>query len=368
MTSPLGLTQAVQGGINAHRMRVADDAAEEDRAYLRKRRGIEEKGLDAQNAANEAASAVITQAAEAHKASGATTPYKPGPLDVVRALDARSAALVRGQDFNGFMQNEGTAAAARLKARTQFLTEFKATGDFATFIKNAYATLPDGEEVADVQMVNEGASQGNNPSAATPGAPRARITLKSGKVLNEDPQKVVAGILESLKDPVKTAEREAQLHYDVLKKKLEVQAETAGKLEVERVKGLQDAEKTDREIKGRKEVAGINAGASKYSADKGLEGRKYAADHAKSSTGEDEDGRERASKVDWTKLARESYGPQVNGVMGGTRISDENIAQLAFATREIYAANPGVSKEAALLQAAKTLGVKAGGPPKLNED
>lgn len=287
MASPLGLTAAVMGGINASRQRTLDDNAAEDRQHMLKRRGIEDQALDAQTAANQAASAVIAQAAEAHKASGATTPYRPGALDAVRALDARSAAFVQAKDFRGFMENEGTAASARLRARQQFLQEFQSTGDFGSFVKNAYATLPSGDEVENVEIVKGGGADA--PKGAPSGPDMARITLKSGRTVMADPKNVVAQITQSLRDPVKAAEQEAEMHFKALLKRQEVAAETEGKIKVEKVKGEEErstegVKQTNRigladvEHKGRKEVAGIQAGATLGAAKLGADSRVTAAE------------------------------------------------------------------------------------------
>ena len=259
--SGIGLTNAITNGINAERLRKQDDNQAVDRQRLLKQQGRQDRELEAGDAGNEAANAVVRESMEQHRASGAQTPYRPDPLTVVRAFDARGGALVQGGNFKAFMENEAVASGARLKARSQFLQEYEQNQDVDSLFRRAYATFPDGDQVQSVEVLPAAAAAPGAQAAA----PMLRITKTSGKVVEGAQDKLIGAIVRSLQDPAATAQKEAEVHFEYLKSL----AQSKGKVPLEEAKGLEDRRTEADKQKGRlgleavegrnrKEVAGIN--------------------------------------------------------------------------------------------------------------
>lgn len=317
----IGLTSAVVRGINAHRLRRQDDQDDEDRAIKTKQRDLLER-------ANAAGAAMLGD--------------NPDGFAIIKAFDARGRAFVEGGDFEGFMKNEASAASARLKARGMALQQYQQDGDFEKLARSAYSTFPDGDEIDKVEMLTGGTS---GLKGAPAGPDQVRLTTKKGRIIIKPQQAIVQGIAGSLQDPVATMQAEAKISLETAI----ARAKQGAEQETVRVKGDEDR-KTERvkqdnrlglesvEQAGRVKVAGIQAAASKYSADKGLEGRKYATDNDK-----DKDGNKRLRSDALQRLVINSGIGITDAVTGQARGNEDSNA-VALRAEQWLNAYPDMSE------------------------
>jgi hypothetical protein len=220
--------------------------------------------------------------------------------------------------------------------------------------------------------------------------PRVRFNLSNGRTVMFKPSEVESFVKRSLVDPAKAAEIDAKLAAELFK----IKADTDGKVTVEGVKGA-EARKTEgvkhsNEVeqiglrnagnldvtreRNRGEIAAVglrNAGeASNIRLRSGLEDVKpFTLNEGDTRYTVGKDGRavpvasvpkagKRMTVPELQAAAVHSFGDQVNGVMGGSRIGGEKTAAIAALANDIRTKNPAIPDDQALLQAAGQFGVK----------
>lgn len=328
--------------------------------------------------ADKAYGAEHAAAQEAWVRSNAPGTYKPSDETEFKAAEARGAALAKGGDWKGYLQNESLVAAQRMRVRKNAVTQFEQDGDAEGLVRKVYPTIFDGRQVTGTEKI-----QGSDAVAGLPARPDSiKVTFSDGKTETKPVAEMVARLKGSLVDPSVTAENE--IKANLLRTKATIEGEQTR--ETERVKG-EEARKTEvlkgdrsvrvEEVKGSiqrglqdvklgaeatqgaadrasaEKRTGISAAATKYSADKHVEGSKYAADKAATTKAD------KAVTDDHIMDAlTRRYGSASNGLMGGSRMADETVVGLAPKVRELLDANPGMDLTTAIETTAKFHKVK----------
>jgi hypothetical protein len=77
-------------------------------------------------------------------------------------------ALIEAGDMRGYLENESKIHPLRLRTRQEAVQRFQMDGDKARLIRSVYATIPNGEDVVDVEEVAGGPmpDRGTGPKAA----------------------------------------------------------------------------------------------------------------------------------------------------------------------------------------------------------
>lgn len=142
----------------------SEHTAEMDRA--KKQRGIYD------TAGQRAQQAVEMERQQWVSGGGDPAKFRPSDTTMLKASEAFGQALAEGGDFQGYLKNEAAIQPHRLRVRQQAMQRYQMDNDKAKLLKTVYATIPDGQEIADVQEVTGGPmpDRGTNPTA-TPAAP-----------------------------------------------------------------------------------------------------------------------------------------------------------------------------------------------------
>lgn len=348
--------------------------------------GIQKQRRDNLMAADKAATDVIEKSKAEWALNGAQGTYTPNDTTMFKSAEARGQALAKAGHWEDYLRNEATVQTQRQRVRAGAMQKYEQDGDIEALARTVYPTVFDGKEIVSAEKI-----EGADAVAGLPAAPtKIKFKLSDGSEQAFEPQKIVAMVKQSLIDPVKAAEMEIQQNF--LRTKADIEA--AGKIKVEAAKG-EEARKTEG-VKGKNALsladvkfghdkvltsmtnasretvaagnnkatlgaAGISAAASRYGADKGAESRLAVAglDNAsrervaeKSGKGEGS-GLTNASK--WTELAKNHFGKIAGGPMGSSRMGGQATLDLGMTAEKIHKANPGMTEQQALNEAAKFL-------------
>ncbi len=400
-------------------------------------------------AINSALDGERTRWIESQKAQGIdVTPeaFKPDQGHYFNASMAASQEYAKAGDWRGFMDQQVKLAPLRLQARAQALQDFKLDGDLPRLVNRFYQTVPDGGTIQKIDMVDgsgpgsavrpkgqqpaiptpeqrapglwqagptpglESVSGGRSfdsqapvqpplglaslPQASQPAAPakQLRIVMGDGRVVFKSPDELLKTMTAAIQDPVKAAERDAELAMFYAKNA----AETRGKVVVEREKGSQErqtagvqhgykmgqiglqnqGELERADLAGRYSLAGdrTRAGATVQAAQIGADAQtnkpvvygpeqsvavlQPAPGGGRTLTTVAKGGGKRMSVPELMTYATRMFGDQVNGSQGGSRIGSEKVATIAARANQIRNSNSAIPDDQALLMAAGEHGVK----------
>ncbi len=244
----------------------------------------------AMDEANKAATGVIDQSKAEWALNGAQGEYRPNSQTMFRAAEARGAALSKAGLWDQFLENEARIAPMRLRTRADAMQQYQVDGDVDKLARQVYPTLFDGKTIQGSERIEGAEAVAGLPARSS----KLKLKLSDGTEHVLDPQQLVAQIKMSL-DP-DALKREAMLNFERAKANAKAEADII----VEREKGGQarQTEGVKGENKRREldinhdyglQLADVNnasaekradtsASATRYSADQGLKGRKYAAD------------------------------------------------------------------------------------------
>lgn len=315
--------------------------------------------------ANKAAANVFEASKAEWAINGAQGQYQPNDTTMFKAAEARSAALAKAGDWQNFMLNEAQVQKERIRVRANALQRYEQDGDIEALARTAYPSWFDGKEIVSTEVVKGGAPGGLKGAPSGPTVLRAVVRDSQGKesVVMHEPSKIVQMLKKSLIDPVASAEAEIKANAE----RARIEAEAAGKIKVEQVKGEEDRKteakkaeaaltKVGAEHTNAMALAGVNneaagrrtattAAATRYAADKGLEGAKVRS--------EGDDGNKGLSVAQkWVDLAKSHYGKITGGLAGSNRIAGQDTLDLGAAAQRIYEANKGKLTELQALDAA----------------
>jgi hypothetical protein len=222
------------------RMMTLDDvvrAGQEGAEWKQQQRQV--KRAEAQQAADDEANQAFSQALEADRQAfvqggGDPSRYKPSDVAMLRGVNARGMALARSGNWRGFMENQVAAAQQTQRAAAQALQKFEADKDIVSFAKSFYATIPDGREIVEAELVPGGAE--GAPKGAPSGATMLRVKTDDGQVKMVNPDELIQGAMASMRDPVKAAEDRAKLALQTALAKIEQDKQIG----VQRVRGEED--------------------------------------------------------------------------------------------------------------------------------
>lgn len=318
----------------------------------------------------------------------------PGEEAIVAGLNARGDAFAAKGRWSDFAKNEAQAAPLRQRIRQrvigQALADYDASGDAMALAHAAYPTFHNG-----VDIVGGGqdttVGQGNNPSAYDPTAAQAAqaaggaytLHLSDGRTVNLTGDKIRGMAVDALASPEDIAHQEfaARLSKAQMAQKLAqaiAEAKAKGE-ETRQTEGLKHTNKVGEislttegnlkvageRTKGLVTSAGIRAGATTTAATTAAEARKEAARVAaegritaaktrSAATGVDK----RMTQGELANQAKTTFGPQVNGLMGGSRIGNMDTAAIAALAHKYRTDNPSMSDMDALLAAGAKYGFK----------
>lgn len=326
-----------------------------------------------------------------------------GDRDVamLKATEEYSRHFAENGQWQEFLKHEAAVQPQRMRVRAQALQNFQAEGGASNpeavkkLLSRVYATVPDGNDIADVEMLPGGApvDRGTAPTAVKPapasvqqglasfdqqntnplgaqaaqaaqgaapviepgrpgdgrlGAPSGpaavRVKLTNGETRPVDLSKMLTGIMQSLQDPVKAAESEIKLNYERALQGVK----TAGALVVEREKGGQ-ARLTEKE----KAAARDAEGRTRFKEQMTLADVNNAAAGQRTATAANAtvgaakiraaaDGKDPSNKRDQVfdqlhdELIR-GYGIEQPGSMSGQRAGDDFTAAAARYARDLVA-------------------------------
>lgn len=212
MASPLGLSAAVQGGIDAGRQRKDDD-------YRDTLRARETSEFELENSARAAGAKALEtrrqQWVDAQKAQGVSadpSQFKPGGADILGAYEAYANTYAQPGAFNPrkFAEAQVQMAPIRHRVRSEVIQRYNSDKNVEAFVRDFYNTVPDGDEVGKVEVLKGGPAGGQ--LGAPSGPDMVRVTTKKGRVWEQVPvDKLVESASKSLIDPVKWAEKELEV-------------------------------------------------------------------------------------------------------------------------------------------------------------
>ena len=251
--------------------------------------------------------------------------FRPSDVAMLKASEQFGQHFAENGDWQSFRKNEVSVQPQRIRVRAQALQQFSVDKDVKKLISTVYATIPDGNDVKDVQVLPGGApvnrgtpaqaakpapvsvqqglaqfdAETTNPLGAQPpatpeaitpatpgdgrlgapsGAPKVRVTLSNGETREVDPARMLRDIQVSLQDPVAASQKEIELNYQRALQAIK----TAGQVEVEGVRSgftaqrdaARDAAAKDRGLavaevgaKSRVQAANISAASRDYRTD-----------------------------------------------------------------------------------------------------
>lgn len=336
--------------------------------------------------ANQAAGSVFEAEKAEHALSGANGPYQPSDTTRLRAAEARGQAFAKAGDWENFLKNEAMVHGQRVRVRSGALQRYEQDGDIEALARTVYPTVFDGKEIVSAEKI-----EGADAVAGLPALPsKIKFKLSDGSEKSFEPQKIVSMVKQSLVDPARAYEMEIQQNF--LRTKADIEA--GGKIRVEAAKGDQarktaevtgdQARKTEavrgdqaRATEGVKAdysmnlakfnnmaaqqrantSAGATLGAARIDAENrlavaGLEGASRERVAGMAGKG---DGNGLGNAQKWTDLAKTHFGKIAGGPMGSSRIAGQATLDLGMTAEKIHKANPGMTEQQALNEAAKFL-------------
>ena len=328
------------------------------------------------NAANKAGSEVMTQAQAQHEAEQAAAlegwtkekgtnegfqaaPFQMNENVMLNALNARSAALAKGGDWEDWMGNEAKAAPLREQVRTKTfdaaLKQYEMDGDPIALAEKVYPAIYDGRKIVRPIVGTSGGKGGGAATNAALAESNAQTGLAGASSASEAGPETIRFELsdgsmtkpmthEQLVERVKWASlnpsqvrdyeikkrlQDAQLEFERNKQKARGEQDR----ETERVKGSERrglaaivADREDARAKADRESAerqtGARVSATRYSADQGVAAAKVRT------KGAGKDDRTKAFS-DLHDEVRKTVGKQAMGAFGGTKMADEDTLNMA---------------------------------------
>lgn len=259
-------------------------------------------------------------------AGGDPAKFRPSDVAMLKASEQFGQHFAENGDWQGFLKNEASVQPQRIRVRAQALQQFSVDKDVKKLISTVYATIPDGNDVKDVQVLPGGApvnrgtpaqaakpapvsvqqglaqfdAETTNPLGAQPpatpeaitpatpgdgrlgapsGAPKVRVTLSNGETREVDPARMLRDIQVSLQDPVAASQKEIELNYQRALQAIK----TAGQVEVEGVRSGFTAQRDAARAAADKDkglaVAEVGARARVQAAQIGADSRDYRTDN-----------------------------------------------------------------------------------------
>lgn len=359
----IGLTQAVRGFIDGKEARYRHDEMDQQRQRQAR--------IDA---ANQRAAGVLNSSKQEAIAAGQDiAQWRPNDMTMLRAAQERGAAFAEAGDWEDFMRNEAALAPQRQRVRAQALQRFKADGDFGTFAKTAYATMPDGKDIVAVERTGGSPALPSIGREATPAS--YKVKLSDGSEHEVNPDEVVKLVEQTLVDPQAVAMNEAKLAFETALARIKGEEERAtvrerGRLSLDEVatRGRQERETLgtkfgyDSKLQGQKDEAALkrtdkSGQYSLQSAGISASARRYAADKS----GGGKDGDKPPTDKEIRDAVRSRYGGGPLGAFSSERSMNATSNEVALTVRELMDANPGLDLTRAIDEAAKLHGAKVTG-------
>lgn len=252
--------------------------------------------------------------------------FRPSDVAMLKASEQFGQHFAENGDWQSFLKNEASVQPQRIRVRAQALQQFSVDKDVKKLISTVYATIPDGNDVKDVQVLPGGApvnrgtpaqaakpapvsvqqglaqfdAETTNPLGAQPpatpeaitpatpgdgrlgapsGAPKVRVTLSNGETREVDPARMLRDIQVSLQDPVAASQKEIELNYQRALQAIK----TAGAVQVEEAKSGFTAKRDAARAAADKDkglaVAEVGARARVQAAQIGADSRDYRTDN-----------------------------------------------------------------------------------------
>lgn len=368
-----------QGSLDQERMSLqrSQEARLNEQARAEK---AKQDDIDRVNALNKSADAAGAKVFDGYRADhilngGDQNDYTPTPDHVASAYRARGQEYIKAGDMTGFLKNHAEGAAARAQVRSDLVKDAMSSGDPMAVMKAMNTTVDNGITLSDIKPVSLPSQDPNSAGQAY----QATYTLPDGSTRSEmlnanDISKRAAYVLAN---PAEIAKQE--LAYDLNRQKIN------GTITEQNNKASNDQETHRQELKGRKEVVGLE-GANRLKAI-GAEGSEQR------STAAYKDGLDRAKPVmfnpgqelkapvkqpdgttKFMTVARSSqkkggglsdkelntivinnYGVLDPGT--GRQVGSDKTAALSAAAAQLMQANEGLDANTAIVQAAQDLGL-----------
>lgn len=367
----LGLSQAVANYQNSYQNTTTFNQQQQQIARAQQ--------LQAErDAVNQESAGVMKQALQDHVMRGGKPEEFRPPEDLMfRVGEQRSAAFAKRGLIEDFYGNEAKLAPLRMQARAKAVQEYKADRDPVKFIMSLNRSQFNGKDIEGVNLVEGAESVQGLP--ARPGGVQIRFKGEKKPVF-VDPEALAKSTEMGLLEPKEWAKNEAQ---EALKR-LTAKLETEKGVELAITKGEQDRQTDDKRTRNDKGLAEVKFGydsrlreqtdaaadkrnersvdATKYSADVGLKGRKYAADQGLAAAGVRAKGdgaaggggkRDQAFDQIHDELIR-SFGKADEKSMSGQKLGDEFTLRAARYAQDLVE-KEGLSMRDALLKAGAEL-------------
>lgn len=233
-------------------------------------------------------------------------------IAMLRASEAFGQQFAEAGQWQDYLKHEASVQPQRMRVRAKAVQDYQLNKDPEKLLRRVYATIPDGNDIEAVESLPGGApvDRGTAPTAAkaapksladvqggfdtevmnplgvkaeappavvnpgTPGDGRLgapsgpaalRVRLKNGEVRPVDLNSLLAGIQQSMQDPVKAAEQEIELNF--LRAKEGVKADSQVKVvkargeesrSTEKVKGAFQLDRDERRATAARTLADVN--------------------------------------------------------------------------------------------------------------
>lgn len=335
------------------------------------------------DAANAEATGVINASKAEWAANGAQGQYRPNDMTMFKAAEARGMALAKRGLWDQYLQNDAQVAPMRIKARATALQRFESDGDGDAFVRATYPSLFDGKEIVGTEKIEGAEAVPGTGLKARPSGLKLTLSDKTEKVVY--PQEIAEMVKLSLIDRVATAKREVEINFERAKamaksdadsRTEEVKAAHQRELEdrkARNLRGLKDVEFGGQKVlrgmeidsrervglRGNETSLKVGAGhdaASRYGADRRLEGSKLGLDSKEGGAGKKD-----ALFDQLHDEAVRVYGDEQIGALGGTKTANENTQAIAAYAAALKKSDPGLSVPEALRKSTAEWKKSAGG-------
>lgn len=335
----------------------------------------------ARDEADKAFGDTIAQSQQEWLDAGGQGTYQPNDMTMFKAAGARGTALAKAGDWQGWAQNEAAVQQQRQRVRVGAWQQFQQSGDIEGLVRAVHSTVNDGRDIVGIEKVQPpepqappripGAPDVAQPQAPTlqdaqPQQPMLRIRYSDGHEETKPAAEIVRGVQSLLVDPVKTAEKELELNFLNTKNLIE----TSGKVRVEQEKGNQarqtEGVKHDNAVSlegvkfgNERTLTGIKEAGANQRARIGADATLGAASIRAKASGEGKAGDEQKRFKQTHDEITRIVGQQMQGALGGTRISNEQTMAAARYAQALMD-NEGMSYGDAIGQAVAELKKRSG--------
>lgn len=315
--------------------------------------------------------------------------FKPTPKLVMDAYDAAAGVYLKNGDYEGFTKKFAESAAARTAYRNSALDDtlkqYRLDRDLGKLAKTAYSTINDGVDITDVVSVKGVRQLGNDGRVDPAQSVPATLSFKLSDGTTTPPM-TEQEVLQQIQFARMNPEKVLELEYKHSLTQAEIEARRIAAEREAKAKGIEDRLTEETRTKGRltladveqkfkageseKEratrlrerqiaagatlgAANISAGASRYSADKSLEGAKLRAKaEGAGGVGKRLTTKERLSMVE------DSFGQVTEGGFGSKRIGSATTAKIVEGMEAYLKQNPDATESEAMNAAARVMGIK----------